>query len=88
MVTAEPPPRRSVRIPRWLVLALAGAVLIAGALVIAPRLVPPPDLPSLAESRRRIAGIQLARYAAREAHGTFLPPGALTLAVHEQFLQR
>jgi hypothetical protein len=45
-------------------------------------------LPSLDESRRRVAGIQLARYAARGGHGTFLPPAAITVAVHEQFLQR
>ncbi len=89
MVTAANPPRRRRPRPRWLLPALAVAALVGLALfVVVPRLAHPPDLPSLNESRRRIAGIQLARYAARDAHGSFLPPAALTLAVHEQFLQR
>ncbi len=89
MVTIATPPRGRRPPPRWLLVAL-GVVVFAAVVqfVVVPRLAGPPGLPSLDESRRRVAGIQLARYAAREVHGTFLPPAALTLAVHEQFLQR
>jgi hypothetical protein len=55
---------------------------------VLPRLATRDPLPSLDESRRRVAGVQLARYAARHEHGSFLPPSALTVAIHQQFLQR
>ncbi|MEO6463912.1 MAG: hypothetical protein ABIP29_12635 [Candidatus Eisenbacteria bacterium] len=79
--------------PRVVVIALTAIALLVALVVfllqaVLPRLSQRDPLPSLDESRRRVAGIQLARYAARAEHGTFLPPAALTIAVHEDFLQR
>ena len=79
--------------PRAVLVALLGIVFLGALAVfvsqaILPRLAENDPLPSLEESRRRLAGVQLARYAARGEHGSFLPPAALTLAVHQKFLQR
>lgn len=79
--------------PRAVLVALVGIALL-GAIVmfvfqaVLPRLSQRDPLPSLDESRRRVAGVQLARYAARGERGSFLPPAALTIAVHEEFLER
>jgi len=85
------PPRR--RRPRTLLVALAAVAALATMVVFAlptflAYMSSRQALPSLDESRRRVAGIQMARYAARGEHGSFLPPAAITVAVHEQFLQR
>jgi hypothetical protein len=64
------------------------ALVLAGAWWLAPRLALLRPLPSLEESRRRVAAAQLERYGDRARHGRFLPPAALTIAIHETFLQR
>jgi hypothetical protein len=69
-------------------LGLVVALLLFVSQAVLPRLAARDPLPSLEESRRRLAHQQLARYAGRADHGTFLPPAALTLAVHERFLER
>ncbi len=79
--------------PRVVVVALAALALLVAVMMfvlqaVVPRLSQRDPLPSLDESRRRVAGVQLARYAARGERGAFLPPAALTIAVHEDFLQR
>ncbi len=86
-------PRAARRRLRAILLGLAAVAAAAAIVVIAfperiARLASREALPSLDESRRRIAGIQMARYLARGEKGAFLPPAAVTVAVHEQFLQR
>lgn len=90
----DAPPRAAAR-RRLLGVLRHGAVAMATLVVVlaaawwlVPRLATLRPLPSLEDSRRRAAAVQLALYAARAGHGTFLPPAALTIAVHERFLQR
>ena len=87
---ARPPqPISLARVARLGVIALVTiAAVLAGAWWLAPRVAALRPLPSLEESRRRVAAGQLERYGARARHGSFLPPAALTIAVHERFLQR
>ena len=79
--------------PRVVLVALVSLALLVAILLfvfqtVLPRMSRRDPLPSLDESRRRVAGVELARYAARGEHGSFLPPAALTIAVHQDFLQR
>ena len=89
------PPRLPPRFshPRAVLATLVGLALLGAAALfvvqaVLPRLAQRDPLPALDESRRRVAGVQLARYAARSEHGAFLPPAALTIAIHQKFLQR
>jgi hypothetical protein len=94
LVPAPPPPpsRPSISVLRILRLLAVALVTIAAVLAagwwLAPRVAALRPLPSLEESRRLAAAVQLARYGERKRHGSFLPPAALTIAVHERFLQR
>lgn len=80
-------PRRAVRVVAGIVVGLLAA---SGLALLAMRYGPTwfaKRLPTIVESRSGLQLQNLERYATRRAHGTFLPPNAISIGIREDFLQ-
>jgi hypothetical protein len=81
----SPAPRPRAR-PIYIALAflVAAAIGVLSAWLFLRR---PEALPTFEATRARLEAEALERYAAREARGAFLPPGAITVGLREDFVQ-